>query len=106
MELFLIGIGLCATMYATTSIRLLIPAGIVLGNGLIFSYYSLTDNWEHWAFLWPLEPLLIGGAIVITNRLAKLGDQARQLSRFLGLALGLMAIGWSVIVGLVALIFW
>jgi serine/threonine protein kinase len=104
VELFLIGIGLCATMYTTTSIWLLIPAGIVLGNGLIFSYYSLTDNWEHWAFLWPLEPLLIGGAIVITNRLAKSGDRARQLSRFLGLALGLLAIGWSAIVGLIALI--
>lgn len=104
MELFLAGLGLCIVMAVAASIWMLIPVGIVLGNGILFSYYTLTGNWSHWLFLWPLEPLLIIGTVLLTIWLAGLGDFSRQLSRVLGWVLGFMAAAWSVIIPLAALV--
>ena len=97
VELLLVSLVLCAIMYAASSIWLLIPAGIVLGNGILFAYYAVTGYWRHWAFLWPLEPLVIAGSIVLPLWLARRPAFARQLSRPLGCALGLVAILWSLI---------
>jgi tRNA A-37 threonylcarbamoyl transferase component Bud32 len=104
MELFLIALGFCAVMATTASIWMLIPAGILLGNGLLFTYYSLTGNWDHWLFLWPLEPLLIVGSVFLTIWLAGLGQTSLRLARVLGWVLGLMAAAWSLIVPLAALV--
>jgi serine/threonine protein kinase len=104
MELFLAGLGLCIVMTIVASIWMLIPVGIVLGNGMLFSYYTLTGNWRHWVFLWPLELLLIIGTVFLTIWLAGLGDFSRQLSRVLGWVLGFMAATWSVIIPLAALV--
>jgi hypothetical protein len=84
------------------SIWMLIPTGLVLGNGLIFSYYALTGYWEHWAFLWPLEPLLFIGTIALTIWLAGRGDRA-DTSRLLARALGLAAIALATLVALATL---
>jgi serine/threonine protein kinase len=102
VQLFLTSLGLCMIMDAAASIWMLIPVGLVLGNGLILSYYALTDNWEHWAFLWPLEPLLLIGTIVLTVWLAGQGDRSRT-SRLLARALGLLAVALAALVALVAL---
>ncbi len=59
MELVVVGILLAALMSSLPSAWMLIPAGIVLGNGFLFSYYALSGYWQHWTFLWPLEPLLV-----------------------------------------------
>jgi hypothetical protein len=95
---------LCAIMAAISSIWMLIPAGIVLGNGVIFSYYALTGNWRHWTFLWPLEPLLIGGTLWLTLRLAKRGERSGRSARRLAHLLGLAAVSWSILIGLLSIL--
>lgn len=104
MELFLVGLGLCIVMATVASIWMLIPVGIILGNGLLFSYFALSGNWDHWIFLWPLELLLIIGPVFLTVWLAGHADFSRRLSRPLGWVLGFMAAAWSVIVPLAALV--
>jgi tRNA A-37 threonylcarbamoyl transferase component Bud32 len=104
IELLLVSVLLCATMIVVRSIWMLIPAGLVWGNGLLFSYYALSGNWAHWSILWPLEPLLVVGTVWLTTRLARHSAQPERWARRLGVALGTVAIGWSVIVGLLAVI--
>ena len=82
-ELLLAGLALCLIMDATATVWLLIPAGILVGNGLLFSFYAITDWWRLWAILWPLEPLLIGSTILFTIWLAGQGDRGRQVARHL-----------------------
>ena len=82
-ELLLVGLALCLIMEATACVWLLIPIGIIVGNGLLFSFYAITGWWRLWAILWPLEPLLIGGAILFTIWLAGQGDRGRQVARHL-----------------------
>jgi hypothetical protein len=91
-------------MAFTDSIWLLIPVGLVLGNGAILSYYALTGFWRHWAFLWPLEPLLVLGTIIVTLWLAGLGNRARGAARWLGLGLGLAALALGIPVSLIAMV--
>ncbi|MEW5868112.1 MAG: protein kinase [Chloroflexota bacterium] len=66
IEIFLSGLFLCLLMAALERIWLLIPAGIILGNGIIMTYYSLTGWWSHWEYLWPLEPILVGVLVYYT----------------------------------------
>ncbi len=80
-ELLLVGLLLATIMAATRSIWLLIPTGIVLGNGYLMSFYALTGAWPLWAFLWPAEPLLIGGTVWYTIHLAGQGDRADRMAR-------------------------
>ena len=65
------------------NIWLLIPAGIIVGNGLLFTFYAITDWWRLWAILWPLEPLWIGSVVLFTLWLAGQGDRGRQVARHL-----------------------
>jgi tRNA A-37 threonylcarbamoyl transferase component Bud32 len=86
LELLLVGLALSMIMDATGIIWLLIPTGIVLGNGFILSFYAITDAWRLWVVLWPLEPLLILGVVLWTLRLADQGDRAREVSHRLAQA--------------------
>ncbi len=79
-ELLLIGLLLAAIMRASGSIWLLIPAGIVLGNGYLMSFYAITGAWHLWMFLWPLEPLLVGGVILYTIHLAGQGECGSRIA--------------------------
>ena len=63
---------------------LLIPTGILLGNGFLFVYFSLTGLWSQWTLLWPLEPILIGVSIVSPFLLQNQGDRGRWLARRIG----------------------
>jgi hypothetical protein len=85
-ELLLVGLTLCLVMEATASVWLLIPTGIIVGNGLLLSFYAITGWWRLWAILWPLEPLLIGGTVLCTIWLAGQGDRGRQVARHLARA--------------------
>ena len=85
-ELLLVGLALCLIMEATASVWLLIPVGIIVGNGLLFSFYAITGWWRLWAILWPLEPLLIGGSILFTLWLAGQGDRGRRVAHHLARA--------------------
>jgi hypothetical protein len=103
IEFFLAGLALSFIMYGTAAIWLLLPAWILIGNGLVFAYCSLTDNWQHWIFLWPMEPFVIGSAIWTTIWLAKRRDLARRISRPLGFGLAAGCVLWSLIVAIGAM---
>ncbi len=85
-ELLLVGLALSLIMDATGIIWILIPMAIVLGNGFLLSFYAITDAWRLWVILWPLEPLLILGAVLWTIRLAEQKDRAREVSHRLAQA--------------------
>jgi hypothetical protein len=104
IELLLTGMLLCVIMTATSVIWILIPAGLLVGNGILFSYYSITGWWQMWSFFWPLEPLLIAGVVAVTIALARLGERSRQLAEWLGLAIGLLALMCSIPVAFLSLI--
>jgi serine/threonine protein kinase len=80
-ELLLVGLGLCLITDATVSVWLHIPMGIILGNGLLFSFYAITGAWRWWAFLWPLEPLIIAGSVLFAVWLSGQGNHGRQIAR-------------------------
>jgi hypothetical protein len=86
-EFLVVGAGLCLIMETTANVWLLIPTGIILGNGAILSFYAITGLWRWWAFLWPLEPLLIIGTVLFTIWLADQGERGRQTARHLGRSL-------------------
>jgi hypothetical protein len=96
MELVVLGGLLLALMAALPSFWLLIPGGIVLGNGFLFSYFSFTGMWSHWAILWPLEPLLIAVSIIAPFLLKQRGTSGLWLTRRIGQTLLILA--WSVFV--------
>ncbi|MBN1428365.1 MAG: serine/threonine protein kinase [Anaerolineae bacterium] len=91
VELLLVGIGLGLLTAELSSHVLLFVLMTLLGNGILLSYYSLTSNWEHWSFLWPIEPLMVIAAIIITIWAAMQGEQARRLVRVIGIALTAVA---------------
>jgi serine/threonine protein kinase len=84
LELVAVGIMLAALMSSLPSAWLLIPGGIVLGNGILFSYYALSGLWQHWTFLWPLEPLLIAISIIAPFLLYHRGTAGLWLTRRIG----------------------
>ncbi len=94
MEIVAVGVLLAALMAALANPWLLIPAGIVMGNGYLFTYYALTGWWHHWTFLWPLEPLLFAVSIVAPFLLVRQGKLGGWLARRIGIVL----IGLAVIV--------
>jgi serine/threonine protein kinase len=104
LELFLVSLGFSIVMAALSSIWLMIPAGILLGSGIIFAYSSLTGNWHHWVFLWGIEVLVIFGTVWFTAYLARSDDHIRRTCHRLAWLLGLIASGWSLFVPLFALI--
>ena len=87
MEIVAVGVLLSALMAAFAIPWLLIPAGIMMGNGLLFSYFALTGWWSHWTFLWPLEPLLVGFSIVSPFLLVRQGPRGNWLARRIGFVL-------------------
>jgi serine/threonine-protein kinase len=103
IELISASMGLGVILYATSSIWLLIPIAILLGNGVILAYCAVTGNWHHWLYLWPLELLLVPGSIGLTIWLAKQRALSRQMSRPLGCAVGLMSAIWCALLILASL---
>ena len=63
IELFLVSLGLCAIMYTTSSIWMLIPTGLVFGTGLLLTYSALSDDWDVWAVLWLCQVWVVIGAV-------------------------------------------
>jgi serine/threonine-protein kinase len=98
MELFLAAAGLCAVMNASGSAHMIVPIGILLGNGVIFSYCTFTGNWRHWLFLWVFEIWVIVGAVVAAIWLVRQRDRSRRLSRLTALILGPIALVLSITV--------
>ena len=101
MELVVVGVLLAALMSSLPSPWLLIPAGMVLGNGFLLSYFALSGKWHYWAILWPLEPLLIAGSIIAPFLLKRRGAGGLWLTRRIGNILLILS-GIVFIVSLVA----
>jgi len=55
---------------------LAIPGTIIMVNGLILLYQSLTGDWASWAYLWAFEPLSVGLGLLA---LYALGDRDKGL---------------------------
>jgi hypothetical protein len=62
-EIILVGLLLALHMEKTQAPWVMIPAGIILGNGILLSFYALTGWWGAWSFLWPVEPTLVLGSL-------------------------------------------
>jgi tRNA A-37 threonylcarbamoyl transferase component Bud32 len=104
MQLFLVSLGLCFVMWATSSIWMLIPTGIILGTGILLTYSSLTGNWRHWIFLWAFQVCFIIGSIWVSVSLARPEDRARKLSRLIAGLIGISSVALILFVALAALL--
>jgi serine/threonine protein kinase len=91
-EILFVGLGLVLIMTATGAPVLLIPAGIILGNGVLLAFYAVTGFWSLWEYLWPLEPLLVLGTVTYTLWLAARGEQKAELTKQAGQRLSKIAI--------------
>jgi serine/threonine protein kinase len=105
VEVLWVGVGLCAIMYASRRPGWMIPIAMIMGNGFILAYCSLTGWWGQWALLWLLEPVLLVGSIAVARNLAQRGEEGREVSRRLGWTLGRLGLLVSVVVLVLAWIF-
>jgi len=92
IQIFLVSLGLCTIMWATSSIWMLIPTGIISGTGVLLAYSSLTGNWRQWVFLWFFQLWIVVGSVAMPIWLAKRKDKARQLSRLVALLIGISSV--------------
>jgi serine/threonine protein kinase len=83
-EVILISLGLCLLMVHTGIPALLIPVGILMGNGFLLAFYSLTGFWNFWKFLWPLEPLLVIVVVVYFLMVRTRQEDRHQLTIQIG----------------------
>jgi serine/threonine protein kinase len=91
VEILSVCIGFGLLTVELSSQAMLFVLTILLGNGILLSYYSLTGNWEHWGFLWPLEPLLVLVTLAATIWLAAQGEHAQRPAHLAGVALTALA---------------
>ena len=55
---------------------LAVPGTIILMNGVLFLYQSVTGDWRSWAYAWSLEPVFVGLGLLM---LYALGQRERGL---------------------------
>jgi hypothetical protein len=91
MELVLMGVLFFALMVESTNIWMIIPGGMIMGNGWLLGYYALTGRWQDWSLLWPLEPLLIAISIIAPFWVMKRKDGGAATTRQLGKAVLVLA---------------
>ncbi len=84
VELLLVAIFFFQLMIARRNIWLFIPAGLLFGEAVLMSYYSITGNWDDWAFLWPLQLFVIMAVLWYTINRAAPSAQADELAVSLG----------------------
>jgi len=73
---------------------LFFPGILVTGTGAILTYQNITGNWESWAYIWTLYPVMVGLALRCFAR--RTGEQsAEQAGRYLmiGGLVGLVGLG-------------
>lgn len=104
IELMLVGIAFCLFMINRRNFWLMIPTGLLLGEGFLLSYYALTGRWEDWAFLWPLQVFLIMVVLWYTITRAVAAPKAEELAVLWGHRLLRLAAG-VIVVYLLVLIF-
>jgi serine/threonine protein kinase len=103
-EVLLLSLGFCLVLAETGAPLLLIPTGILVGNGILFGFYAVTGGWRLWAFLWPLEPLLVLATVGYTLWLAARGERKSELTRNIAQKLvRVTIIALLIVVGLAAI---
>lgn len=65
LEVLSVGLAFLFMAIWMQIIWLLIPAFLVLFNGLLLGFCALTHLWGTWAVLWVIEPLALGLALLI-----------------------------------------
>lgn len=80
VEFLLFGGWMALIMYQARNMWLFIPAGWATGLGILFGYYTFSNNWDYWSFLWPLLIFMLGGILWIAIAASKKGERARALS--------------------------
>lgn len=80
IELMLIAIPFCLLMINRRNLWLMIPAGLLFGEGVLLGYYALSARWEDWAFLWPLQVFLVMVVLWYTITRAVASAQAGELA--------------------------
>jgi serine/threonine-protein kinase len=81
-ELVIIGTLFFLLMAESSSPWLLIPGGILVGNGILLTYYALSGRWQDWTLLWPLEPLIVAGSLIAPFWLVKQADGGSSFVRW------------------------
>lgn len=82
-ELLLVGLGLGLITDTLGRPWLLAPTGIVLGHGVLFSFYALTNWWSAWSILWPLELVVLFAPVLLSLWLSRQGQAGRDATRML-----------------------
>jgi len=67
MELLSLAMGFVAAGIYMRIIWFIIPATIIGLNGLVFQFCAITGLWEWWSWLWVVEPLSVGLALLLAN---------------------------------------
>jgi len=62
-----VALGFIAAAAWTRIVWFLIPATIIGINGLVFLFCAVTDLWEVWAAIWPVELLAVGFSLLLVN---------------------------------------
>lgn len=92
LELVLMGVLFFSLMVESSNIWLIIPGGMIMGNGWLLGYYALTERWQDWALLWPLEPLVIAISIIAPFWVMRRKDGGAAITRRLGRAVLVIAV--------------
>ncbi len=104
MELVLLGILFFSLMAEARNIWLIIPGGMIMGNGFLLAYCALTGRWSDWAYIWPLEPLLVAGSIIAPFWVQKNKDGGRSFAKWFGTLVLVAAVALFVLSMVVAVI--
>ncbi len=67
LEVLALGLGLLLLGIWLRVVWMVIPAFLVLGNGLVLQLCALTGQWHLWGALWTIEPLALGLAFLVVG---------------------------------------
>jgi serine/threonine protein kinase len=84
VELLLLAMFFFKLMISRENIWLFIPGGLLFGEAVLMSYYSVTNNWDAWAFLWPLQIFVIVAVLWYTINRAAPSPNPSELAVSLG----------------------
>ena len=92
IEFIFIAIVFCQLMIAQRNIWLFIPAGLLFGEGVLLSYFSISTAWQDWSFLWPLQVFVVIIVLWYPISRASASTETAELAISWGKRLRLLAI--------------
>ncbi len=92
-EIFLVSALLAFIGWGTQTPWLLTPGIIIFSNATLLAYAAITGRWQDWAFLWMFEPLIIGLAIYLPQKMTERPQAEIPVwGRVSGMALATLAV--------------